>query len=177
MVRGENYAEFSVSSVPGETNPCDEQALLPVGATCHTFVRVAPVTAGTKSARIQMNNAVVATMSAVVLPGATYSVSPDRVAFDTPLGAISYIEIAVKNTGTLAGTPSFRFDGAQSAEFSVGSSANEDNPCTPDTVLGPNDVCHTFVTYTPVSAGSKSTTLMIYNAAVMIVSGTTPPAL
>jgi hypothetical protein len=174
MLRGADYAEFSVSSIPEETNPCDGRTLLAEGATCHTFVRLAPVTAGTKSAHIQMNNAVVLTMSAVVLPGATYSVSPDKVDFDTTIGATSYIEVAVKNTGSVSGTPYLWIDGSQAAEFSVGSSSNETNPCTVDTVLAPNAVCHTFVRYVPLSTGSKSERLMIYNAPVMTITAYLP---
>lgn len=177
MLRGVDYAEFSVSSIPEEVNPCDERTLLGVGETCHTRVTFAPVTPGAKSAHVQMNNSVVLTMAGVVPPGATYSVSPDTVVFDTPLGARSFIEIAVRNTGTTSGSPYLWIDGPQASELSVGSQANEDNPCTAETVLAPNAVCHTFVTYVPVSTGSKSARLMIFNAPVMSISAYLAPAL
>ncbi len=101
---------------------------------------------------IKIGNAVVMTLSATVPNAATFTVTPNSEDFgETPLTATGAKEVAVTNTGTVAGTPVFIVVGDD--EFTMSSTADQTNPCTNTTVVAPGQSCHTFASQLKVVEG------------------------
>ena len=161
-ISGTNAADFAIAS-SGTTCPIGS-GTLPIGASCTVAVRLAPQTAGSKSATLIFTDNAATTPQMVALSGVaivtpTLTVSPGSLSFAAQSeGTVSASQVVtISNTGSsAAGISAITVTGVNAADFALS------NPCAPTLAAGAN--CQISVSFSPATGtppGAQSATLNI----------------